>query len=177
MIKFLALLVSLATPTGESPGDKFTHFAGYELGKATLVEVQDQYGKSRVRESGDAGEYEAWICYATPYGEVQFNSAEMGGGTDLIGFTLSQASTAKDCPKPKSELPTQIAGLALGTSKGKFIQSAGNPIEWAKNTGTTSFEYQTMSADGVPIDVSITVIATFRSSKLVKLVIWKIETT
>jgi len=177
MTSLLAALVFLATQSGENPGEQFTRFAGYDLGKATLLEFQDRYGRSRVRERGDAGEYEAWICYATPTGEVQFNSGEIGNGTDLLGFTLSKKLTGSDCQKPKVALPNNISGLALGASKIDFTAFAKNSVAWAKDVETTKFEYRTKTADGVPLDVSITVIATFRSDKLIELVVWKIETT
>jgi len=177
MTSILALLVLLAAQTHEQPGDRFTHFAGYDLGKATLSEVQTRYGKSRVRESGDAGEYEAWICYTTPGAEIQFNSGGMGGGTDLLGFTISATPTAKDCPKPKTVLPSEISGVKLGISKNQFTALMKNPVEWIKNTGTARFDYQAKTADGVLLDVSISVIATFSSNKLSKLAVWKIEST
>ena len=177
MSSILALLVFLTAQASGQAGDKFTHFAGYDLGKATLSEVQTRYGKSRVRERGDAGEYEAWICYATPSGEIQFNSGEMGGGTDLLGFTISATPTANDCPKPKTALPKEISGLKLGISKNRFAALANSPIEWVKNTGTARYDYQTKAAGGVSLDVSISVIATFRSGRLTKLAVWKIEST
>lgn len=177
MISIFALLISLLAQTAEQPGDRFTRFAGYDLGKATLSEVQARYGKSRVRETGDAGEYEAWICYSIPGGEVQFNSAEMGGGTDLLGFTISTTPTSIDCPTPKKALPNEISGIKLGISRAQFTTATKNPIEWTKNTGTSRFDYQTRTTDGTPLDVSISVIATFRAGKLTKLVVWKIETT
>jgi hypothetical protein len=177
MTSILALLVLLAAQTHEQLGDRFTHFAGYDLGKATLSEVQTRYGKSRVRESGDAGEYEAWICYTTHGAEIQFNSGEMGGGTALLGFTISATPTAKDCPKPETVMPSEISGVKLGISKNQFTALMKNSVEWIKNTGTARFDYQARTEDGVLLDVSISVIATFNSNKLTRLAVWKIEST
>ena len=177
MSSIFALLVFLATQASWQAGEKFTHFAGYDLGKATLSDVQNRYGKSRVRERGDAGEYEAWICYSTPSGEIQFNSGEMGGGADLLGFTISATPTASDCPKPTKALPNEISGIKLGISKNQFAALTSEPIEWVKNTGTARFEYQIQAANGVSVDVSISLIATFRSGRLTKISVWKIEST
>lgn len=171
------LLAALLLQAGANPGDRFTHFAGFDLGKATLAEVQARHGPSPVRESGDAGEYEAWVCYATPGGEVQFNSGEIGGGTELIGFTLGPASPAGDCPKPRQALPTGISGVRLGLTRAEFLAALRNPVEWTGDAGTSRFEYQSRTPDGVPLDVSITVLAAFQDGKLIRFAVWKIETT
>jgi hypothetical protein len=159
------------------PGDHFTHFAGFDLGKATLSDVQKRLGASRVRESGDAGEYEAWVCYSTPHGEVQFNSGEMGRGTDLLGFTLSTSKSAPDCPAANRPLPREISGLKLGITREEFQAITGATIKWANDVGTATFEYRTTAQAQPPIDVFISLVGTFSKGKLVKLVVWKIEST
>jgi hypothetical protein len=173
----MMVLASLLLQGAANPGERFTHFAGFDLGKATLADVQARYGPSRVRESGDAGEYEAWVCYSTPDGEVQFNSGEMGGGTDLIGFTLGPPSPTGDCPKPRQALPYEISGMRPGLTRAEFMATLDNPVEWTGDIGTSRFDYQSRTPDGVPLDVSITILATFRDGKLIRLAAWKIETT
>jgi hypothetical protein len=177
MNSILATLVLLATPVTEQSGERFTHFAGYDLGNATLAEVQTRYETSRVRERGDAAEYEAWICYAVPGAEIQFNSGEMGGGTDLLGFTISATATANDCPKPKIPLPEEISGIKLGISKNQFATLTKKPVEWTGNIRTVPFAYPSKTVDGELLDVSISVIATFQLGKLSKLSVCKIEST
>jgi len=175
LIALLLLANSAAQAAGELPGDHFTHFAGFDLGKGTLSDVQARLGASPLRESGDAGEYEAWICYATPRGEVRFNSGEMGGGTDLLGFTISKFEAA-DCPLVKSPLPVEIGGLRLGMTRKEFQAATGTDVKWANDVGTAVFEYRETPAGRLAIDASISVIGTFAGDRLVKLAVWKIET-
>ena len=167
------LLLTLTT----LPSDKFTSFAGFDLGKATLNDVQKTYGMSRLRESGDAGEYKAWICYLVPAGEVQFNSGEMGAGSSLLGFTINAEKSADDCPTPVKPLPNEIGGIKLGISRKQFTSAVRHPIVWENNVGTAVFEHRSETRTGTPVDISITLIATFGNSGLKKLTVWKIETT
>lgn len=115
----LLLLVGPVATAHENPGDRFIRFAGF-----------DPVGPSRIRETGDAGEYEAWICYSTPHGEIQFNSGEMGGGTDLLGSTISKSQSAADCPKPARSMPAKIGGLGLGMTRSRFRKILGTDTEW-----------------------------------------------
>ena len=94
-----------------------------------------------------------------------------------MGFTLSAKKSAEECPKPKKPLPREIGGIKLGISRNQFTSIVNNPVEWSKDTGTSSFEYKSRTSDGVPLDVSISVIATFHAEKLIKLTVWKIEST
>jgi len=155
-------------------GDRFTHYAGFELERSTLSDVQDLLGESRIREAGDAGEYQAWVCYSTAWGEVRFNSGEMGGGTVLLGITMSE-SMAADCPEAGRPLPTEIAGLRLGIAPEQFKHVTGTVIEWDNDVGTATFEYKIHEKP--PVDVLITVVGTFSEGRLVKFSVWKIAST
>lgn len=68
VVPFIAALATAASSQQQS--EHFTHFAGFELGRATLSDVQKTLGLSRLHEAGDAGEYEAWICYQLPEGKL-----------------------------------------------------------------------------------------------------------
>src|SRR5690348_12054830 len=99
-------LASFATQAAEHPGDRFTHFAGFEFEGATLSEVQARIGPSQVHTRGDAAEAEAWVCYSQDDAEVQFKSDEMGGNTELLGVTLILHRPANhECPIARSPLP------------------------------------------------------------------------
>jgi hypothetical protein len=177
MTNILPLLILLAAQVFEQPGERFTHFAGFDLGEATFADVKNRYGESRIRERGQDADHETWICYSTDGAEIQFNSGEMGGEKYLLGFTISATPAEKDCPKPKATLPQGISGIELGISREQFAALVNHSIEWDKNVGTAMFEYQMKTSDGAPLDVSISVIVTFASNKLVKLTVWKIEST
>lgn len=161
----LPLLFCLSsTQASDVAGDRFTHYAGFDLERTTLSEVQDALGHSRVRESGDAGEYQAWVCYSTEWGEVQFDSGEMGGGTVLLGITMSKPMSP-DCPRAGRPLPTEIAGLRLGITPQRFKEVTGTDIAWDNDVGTATFEYKIPGK--TPVDVLITVVGTFSQGRLV----------
>ncbi|MGY3265548.1 hypothetical protein [Lysobacter sp. HA35] len=170
-------LCALSAAAGERPGDVFTRYAGFELEHATLSEVQAHLGASPLREQGDAGEYEAWICYAGKSAEVHFNSAEMGGGTELLGVTLLEPHRASpSCPAPREPLPAAVGPIKLGQSTKQFIVAAGRPVTWSGSTATATFEYSLPHQTNETLDVSVTVLGTFRNGRLVKIQTWKIET-
>ena len=173
----LLLFATSATAASGLPGEQFTHYAGFDLAKHTLSDVQARFGASRVRRSGDGGESEAWICYATPDGEVQFNSGEMGGGTDLLGFTIRKNASALDCPTAKGTLPSDIGGLKVGMTRKAFKAVAGAGVQWVGEEGTARFHHRLARAGQATLDVDITVIGKFSGDRLVKFSVWKVEAT
>jgi hypothetical protein len=193
----IPLIAALATGAAAQQSDRFTRFAGCELGQATLSDVQQTLGPSQLHEAGDAGDYEAWICYLLPNGQVEFNSGEMGAGTDLLGFTVSLHGRNKTCPRWPQTIPVpelQIGGIRLGISVQDFIAQLKAPIEWRGNIASGNYQFQRdptqteilalpqdvraqarSKPDSVMLDVGITVEGTFENGRLVKLTTWKIE--
>ena len=193
------LIAALATTSAvESRSGQFTSFASFELGQVTLGDVQNILGSSPIKEAGEAGEYEAWVCYSLPTGQVEFNSGEMGGPShDLLGFTVSRHGRNKHCPRWPKTIPVpplQIGDVPLGISTHAFEASLAVPLEWRGNTGTGNYEYRRepthaeilalpieirTQADKDPtkfmLDVLVTVEGTFDHGRLVKLAAWKIE--
>jgi hypothetical protein len=150
MIRLLRVLLLtsaiLATPAfSQDRGEQFTHFAGFTLGVVNLANIQRALGPSQIRESGDAGEYDARICYALPTGTIQFFSGEMGGDDhQLLGFTLSRAAY-KPCaqwPEAVRAPKLQIGNLFLGMSARAFSSAIKRHIEWRKHSGYANFEYR-----------------------------------
>ena len=176
MISVLAMLLLLPTPAVVHPGDAFAHFAGFRLGHATLADVQSRYGKSPRLESGQSGEYEAWICYAAPSAEVQFKSGELGGGTQLLAFVLRKLPKNSNCPKPAKPINLSIGGISLGATRRQFEGTIDSGVTWSGHTGMVIFEHQAKSSAEVTYDVSITVTGTFQSGRLTKLEVWKVVT-
>lgn len=191
------LVSALAVASGNQ-GDSFTRFAGFELGQATLADVQEILGPSPTLEAGDAGEYEAWVCYSLPDGQVEFNSGEMGGnGHDLLGFTVSRHGRNRHCPDWPKAIPApvmRLGGMPLGISKETFEAVLKAPVEWQGNHGTRHYDYRRepthaeilalppeirSQAEKVPstwmLDVLMTVEGTFEQDRLVTLSTWKIE--
>jgi hypothetical protein len=193
-------LVPFALMAGvESDGSQFTSFAGFELGNTTLGEISKLLGSSRLSESGDAGEYEAKICYQTSLGTVHFLSGELGGAEhDLLGFAISRNNQKKPCPAfPLSHAPKSLslAGLYIGQSKAEFERVVATKVRWKRNTAYAFFESKKQitpsEIDRLPnevkvatlsgesqnyFDVVVSIIGTFVDGELVKFEVWKTET-
>jgi hypothetical protein len=199
LLAVILLIAALATAnTAGSEGDRFTRFAGFELGRVALGDVQKTLGPSPLREAGDGGEYEAWVCYSLPAGQVEFNSGEMGGNThDLLGFTISRHGRNRHCPDWPGTIPApamQLGDVPLGISTEAFEVALKAPVEWRGNLGTCHYDYRRepthaeilalpaelrAQAESNPaqfmLDVLITVEGTFDHGRLVTLTAWKIE--
>ena len=199
IVFLLFLLASLAqSALAQDSGAKFTSFAGFRLGTVTLSDVQKKFGKAKLIETGEAGEYEAAICYRTNLGLVYFLSGEMGGSElDLLAFGVSDSDKTKPCspfPKKWPSPRLELAGLHLGMTKAEFERVITTKVEWNGNIGRafyqskramTSAEIDAQSDDvrrmistGVQqdyFDVLVSVVGTFSEGKLVDFRVWKIE--
>lgn len=193
------LIAALATANAVgNQGDGFTRFAGFELGRAALADVQKILGPSPLQEAGDGGEYEAWVCYSLPAGQVEFNSGEMGGSShDLLGFTVSRHGRNRHCPDWPGTIPApamRLGDIPLDISTEAFEAALEAPVEWQGNRGTCHYDYRReptpaeilalpaelrTQAGNDPaqfmLDVLITVEGTFDHGRLVTLTAWKIE--
>ena len=77
----LALLYCITINAKAAEDRKYVSFLGLRLNAGvTLAQVQKKLGATKLQEKGDAGGYEASICYWTPdrY-KVTFFSDELGG--------------------------------------------------------------------------------------------------
>ena len=175
-LSFLLLFIGSAASAREFPGERFTRFSGFDLGRTTLADVQARFGSSRIRESGDAGEYLAEICYAAPFGEVRFMSPEIGGGVHLLGYAIDGIKSTSDCPASRHVLPAGAAGLELGMTRRRFQSILGTHVDWTPDTGSARFEFKT-TMPSASVDTTISIIGTFRGDRLIKLVVWRIEST
>jgi hypothetical protein len=163
-----------------------------------LGDVQKTLGPSPLQEAGDGGEYETWVCYSLPAGQVEFNSGEMGGNThDLLGFTVSRHGRNRHCPGWPKATPAPVMRLGdvpLGISAKEFEATLKAPVEWQGNLGTchydsrrepTQAEILALPAElraqakkdpaQFMLDVLITVEGTFDHGRLSTLTAWKIE--
>lgn len=195
------VVISMAPAYAQNDGSQFTNFAGFDLGTVTLSEIEQKYGPTTLIESGDAGEYEAKICYRLDDGILYFLSGEMGGSNhELLGFAISvpMSSEQKKCaefPVKKISLKLNLAGLHLGMSKADFKKLFKRIVNWNGNTGTTFFEskraitqkelerlpkdVQEGTKDRVfqnYFDVVVSIVGHFEGNKLVEFRVWKIET-
>lgn len=196
----LIVLVCLASPVAaQSNGWQFTSFAGFKLGNVTLGQVADDLGPAKLVESGDAGGYQAEICYRTPAGVVSFLSGEMGGrGHRLLGFDISRDEATRPCAKfPAARAPRtlNLAGLRLGQSKAGFAHAVAANVRWEGNIGRVDFEstrtmtpaemrriykdvHEAMRTGQLQnyFDVVVSVEGTFSDDQLIEFRVWKVET-
>lgn len=197
---FLLCSACFALPaSAQTDGAKFTTFAGFALGKVALGQIAEHLGAAKLLESGDAGGYEAKICYRTNAGLVYFLSGEMGGPNHgLLGFAVSRNDTTKPCPEfPANHAPKELnlAGLRLGLTKAEFSRVVATNVQWEKNVGRAFFESKrTMTPAEIGnlpqdvrvatlagkmqnyFDVVVSVIGTFSGGKLIEFRVWKVET-
>lgn len=199
-LTFLLCSTCFALPaTAQGDGTKFTTLAGFELGKVTLGQITEYLGPAKLLESGDAGEYEAKICYRTNAGLVYFLSGEMGGPEhDLLGFAVSRNDTTKPCPEfPANRVPKKLnlGGLRLGLTKAEFSRVVATNVQWEGNVGRVVFESKrTMIPSEIEklpqdvkvatlagkmqnyFDVVVSMIGIFSGDTLIEFRVWKIET-
>jgi hypothetical protein len=197
----LALTISIAPTYAQEDGSQFTNFAGFDLGTVTLSEIEQKYGPTTLIESGDAGEYEAKICYRLDDGILYFLSGEMGGSNHkLLGFAVcvSRTSESEKCagfPIEKKPLKLNLAGLHLGMSKAEFENVFSTKVKWNGTTGTALFESKRAMTqkerERLPkevqegtkagifqnyFDVGVSIIGYFEGNNLVEFRVWKVET-
>lgn len=199
-ILFLVIVICFAdVSVAQSDGSQFTSFANFQLGKMTLTQVAKNLGHTKVIESGDAGEYEAKICYRTPKGTIYFLSGEMGGQDhELLGFGIAINDNQQVCAKfPENLTPKtlNLAGFQLGQTKKEFAHVVETNVRWEKNIGRAYIESKRpmspVEINKFPedvkksilagtaqnyFDVGISIVGTFTNNKLSKVEVWKVET-
>jgi hypothetical protein len=198
---FFVLAISIEPIYAQEDGSQFTNFAGFDLGTVTLSEIEQKYGPSTLIESGDAGGYEAKICYRLDDGILYFLSGEMGGSNHkLLGFAVSvpRSSEPKKCaefPVNKRPLKLNLAGLHLGMAKAEFENVFTTKVKWNGTTGTTFFKskraitqkeierlpkgVQERTKTGIfqdYFDVLVSIVGYFEGNNLVEFRVWKIVT-
>jgi hypothetical protein len=199
IVFLIFLLASHAQPAlAQDSGAKFTSFAGFRLGTVTLSDVQKKLGKAKLIETGEAGEYEAAICYRTDLGLVYFLSGEMGGSElDLLAFGISGSDKTKPCSPFPTKWPSsrlELAGLRLGMTKAQFERVVATKVEWNANIGRAFYQskrsMKSSEIDAQPedvrrmistgeqqdyFDVLVSVVGTFAEGRLIDFRVWKIE--
>lgn len=90
-LALIAVAAGRASVAAEPPGEQFTRLLGFRLLDVSLAEVQERFGVTELKQSGDAGEYEAGVCYVVGPARtaVIFKSGELGGQRhDLLAVEL-----------------------------------------------------------------------------------------
>jgi len=192
----MAAVVANAAQTGE----EFTRPLGFALVRTTLGDVQKKLGPAEMKEAGDAGGYEATVCYVVPDTKVLliFKSGELGGNThDLLGFSMRLLSD----PPPMEclrlgisvtrTIDLSVGGLRLGMSREEFEKVLGktevngegalarvfNRRERLSPERVKQFCVLDPSVEQDPYyDVQIFVDGRFANKKLIEVSVWKTET-
>lgn len=188
-----AVFLGMATTTALAgdDGERFTSYAGFQLGIGTLDDVRQRLGAADVIQTGDGGESETRVCYRVSGGNVSFLSGEMGDDVDLIGLSISRAprENCASWPSDRAVPALAISGLRPGMTKQQFESVVGVQVIWQKDDDGYAFfesrrkptreEWAFMPADirdDAMYDVSVTVTGSFADGKLVEIEVWKIET-
>jgi len=199
LASMIALCCFALPSSAADNGSQFSVWADVELGKLTLAQVAERLGPAELIESGDAGGYEARICYRTPSGVVHFLSGEMGGSShQLLGFAVSGDNAALRCgelPAIYRPVSLDLGGLRLGLTKGEFAHVAGTNVRWDANVGRAAIEskrpmtpsdladFPKAVREDIAVgkvqnyfDVAVSITATFSGEQLSEFSVWKIET-
>lgn len=197
----LAVVVAIATQgiSAAPKGEKLTRAFGFRLGEGTLNDVQKKLGRAELVEKGEAGEYQASVCYDVVDRGIRliFLSNELGGdGHDLLGFGIEPIQhDGRPCGVLSRQFnrhhDLRIGGIRLGSSRAEVERVTGPLREIGDGRVEASFEYRKrmsrrqidlMRRDGtVPpadamYDESIFVEPRFVDGRLVALEVWKTET-
>jgi hypothetical protein len=190
MTKTAILLAAALTATAGNSG-QFTSFAGFTLDEATtLADVTERFGRASLLESGEAGGYEASVCYVTNKALVSFRSHEMGGPEHrLLGFAVSTLRGAHHCAPAPAELEQvnlEVGGVKLGMTHTQFVNRVGavEPIESMQchfsetEVPMSAAEAKAAITGGQSyFDETISVCGTFERDVLVEYLVWRIRTT
>jgi|SRR5664280_1369786 len=176
------LFLSSPTPSSAPEGHAYLTYGGFTLGTVTLQDVQARLGPAPLTVTGDAGSYEAALCYHVASVTVRFTSGELGGSArTLLGFELQEGRipAASTCLALKSEsvppLGSAIAGIKLGMSRSAFARSLGPPLrETASSVERVSCG--TRVTAGVTYDVCVFVEGSFIKDHLSRLAVHLTET-
>ncbi len=195
LLAFLPL-IAFAVP---QDAERFTHLSGVNLSDMpAFKELQKQFGASPVIESGDAGDYDARVCYRSSDNKIV---VEFFHGEINWGFVLRLAkSNDKRCPTSDA-LKTQqlsVAEIRLGMEESTYRQLMGNTKKETGNRLENHFEYvhtltdselsdmvKHNSENGYPSidpenlrrsDVGINIRASFSKGRLASLIVDRVET-
>jgi hypothetical protein len=174
------LIVIAPAVHAEVPGVKFTSILDVSLGVGiTFQNVIDKLGPATMMETGDAGNYQASLCYKSKNGFVRFLSNEIGGADhEVMGFIISQTVANRTCsPLPASYAgrDLNLGGLTLGMKSDDFIHAVGGYVERRKNIFVRTFSHKVL-VDDTDFDDVITVDGAFSGGHLTVLEVWRTET-
>jgi hypothetical protein len=131
--------------------------------KTALKDIAAHIGVGRIGESGDAGDYEAHLCYGTDgaekVGSICFSLGEIDGGyVSQIMLTAQAHANYTLLPKAMRPISTDT-GLRPGSAFEDFVKVLGRPQKhvngravWAfriktRVNGEAWFCYQTVDAE------------------------------
>lgn len=191
-----ALLGAASTHGADLPGEVFTELLGLRLHRVNLPDVQERLGHAEVKETGDAGEYLATVCYSDLSADtvVVFKSGEMGGPHHaILGFELRRQSEADpECPPLAPRVigthGLRIGPLQLGMSREAFTRALGELVPLpGRGVGRVFSRRDPMTGDDLARcpqckdypywDVVIVVGGEFREGVLVRVNVWKTVTS
>lgn len=163
----MGLLFALtATANTEILPEKIFRMGAVELGKTTIYEIKTIYGNAEsYRGSKDDGA-EEYVCYILPHAKlkqyVEFETGEMGGYMQVIGFHLTAARPHGSCVRA-SKLPDKANnGVGIGDRYDSFLKKFS--IVFKRNK-KTSLRYENVSQRKATMDELVYLQKTFPSDK------------
>lgn len=122
--------------------ERFTHIVGVNLSELPSFDaLAVKFGVSQVAQSGDAGGYEARVCYRTLDNRVvlEFFHGEVDWGYALRVPTHDDLRCVPS--GALGGMPISVAGIKLGMEKAAYIRLVGKPDKESANHNENRFEY------------------------------------
>lgn len=195
---FLCIIFFLGlTPIGSAenlPNEMF-RIGKIELGKTTFGEIEKNHGNAKsFRTSKDDGADE-YICYIQKHGKskqyIVFETGEMGGYKQVIGFRISTNKPHISCNIATNELSTETGnGVSIGQSYEKFVKRFSINFKDIKKSRLTYENISQREATTEELvhlrkvfpneketrfDVTVTINAQFKQNNLIDYYVRKIE--
>jgi hypothetical protein len=138
----LLWFASAVVLAGPQDAERFTHIAGFNLADSpSFGEIAATLGPATIRETGDASEYDARVCYlsADRSAVVEFFHGEV-----TWGFVMRLPVRADDRCTTSSALNVSalnVAGVILLMHKDAYVKIVGTPTTDTNTRVTHEFGY------------------------------------
>ena len=198
-MKYILTLIIIFFATSaysENFGERFTSIYNIKLNTVNLKDITRQFGEAKKFHISNSHKEEA-VCYslAEINAYILFSTGELGGPDDeLLGITIMSNNVYNyPCSQPKTKLSNPIiSGIKLGLSVADFKNIVGEPLkrigpgkfirDYSFERKLTKDEIEKISEHSKNInerplaDVSVSIFGKFRSKKLIKCKVWRVET-
>jgi len=198
-LTFALLLAVSGQAVAAEDGSAFTSLGPFQLGKATLPDIQRDLGPVKVVHTGDAGETLYTVCYRVGATAVLFMSGELDGPDRYLGGVRVTSSTdrtpCRTWPTSRPAPSLSVGGIRIGTTLTEARTALGHPVVEEDGKLTRTFitvkrmseeQIERLPADArkqirsgklkPEFDVMVAVTVRVTGGKVTEVEVWKSET-